>query len=71
MNLFSALIVFILIFLELSITKFVKFQENVEYLYELNTDIEFKNVGKFKLKGKVSIISFIYKQIAKTFFVDY
>ncbi|CAC5401161.1 unnamed protein product [Mytilus coruscus] len=56
MNLFSSLNVFVLTFLELSITKFIKFQENVEYLYKLNTDVDFKNVGNFHMEAKISYI---------------
>ncbi|VDI18854.1 Hypothetical predicted protein, partial [Mytilus galloprovincialis] len=54
MNLISSLIVFVLTFLGLGITQFIKFQENVVYSYKVNTDVDFQNVGKFQLEAKIS-----------------
>lgn len=39
--------------------KFIRFKENYEYLYKLHTDIDFKNVGTFQIKSKVSIKLFV------------
>ena len=36
-------------------SKFIRFKENNEYLYKLQTGIDFKHVGSFQVKSKVSI----------------
>lgn len=56
MNLFSSLTVFVLTFLDFGSPKFIKFEENFEYLYRLNTHVDFKDVGNFHIEAKVSII---------------
>lgn len=45
--------------------KFIRFKERFEYVYELKTDVDFQDVGKFKIAAKVSI-SFV-PQIANVF----
>ncbi|CAC5401154.1 unnamed protein product [Mytilus coruscus] len=34
--------------------KFIRFKENYEYLYKLHTGIDFKHVGSFQVKSKIS-----------------
>ncbi|XP_076086954.1 uncharacterized protein LOC143057528 [Mytilus galloprovincialis] len=54
MNLRPSFIVFVLTFLDFSISKFIKFQENFEYLYKLKSNVDFENVGKFNIDAKIS-----------------